>query len=251
MTPIVSDLFLSVTPIRTRRENGQGTGFFYRKNNHIYLITNRHVIVDERDSYFPTSIDIKIHTNPSDLRQNQIISIQLYNDNNIPYWLEHPDLIIDDYGNPIPDIVAIPLQDVTNWAIRPFSNNDFGPNDLIVLPGEDLIVLGYPHGFYDELFNLPIIRKASIASAYGVPFRGHPFFVIDAKLHPGTSGSPVLTKPTNIFVRKSGTHIRSVPVAFLLGIHSASFEPLELNVVYYSYLIEEIILSNCRGRLRT
>jgi hypothetical protein len=42
--------------------------------------------------------------------------------------------------------------------------------------------------------HLPVVRQASIASAYGTRFQGLGFFLTDARMHRGSSGSPVLKR---------------------------------------------------------
>ena len=44
-------------------------------------------------------------------------------------------------------------------------------------------------GLFDDVHNLPIVRSASIASVYHVPFQGQPLGVIDANLPPSTAGA--------------------------------------------------------------
>ena len=79
-----------------------------------------------------------------------------------------------------------------------------------------------------------------IASQYGINFNKKPYFLIDANLHPGTSGSPVVNSHHTLF-REQG----SKEGYKLFGIQSAQHlvdgEPLGLNVVWYSYLLNEII----------
>ena len=246
-------LFVSVTPIEIYSGSTKvsvATGFFFTHQNQLYLITNRHVVVNENKEYFPSHIKIRIHTDPNNVKESKCIKINLYNESGIPIWFEHPNLHFDQQGNAIPDIIAVPLELKGRYIIHPFSNSNFPMKDLLLSPGEELIVIGYPLGFYDVVHNLPIVRKAALSSPYGVPFRGNPFFVIDAELHPGTSGSPVLTKPSTTIVTQKGVGIAASPVSFLLGIHSASFEPLKLNIVWYSYLIEEVLLAKHHGKLR-
>ena len=110
--------------------------------------------------------------------------------------------------------------------------------------------MGYPLGVYDSKNNLPIFRNAMIASSYGVPFQGQPMFLTDANLHPGTSGSPVITKPKSAWVDDKGnTNIITGTVYYLLGVHSGTLGvtpagkaeiPLGLGAAWYANLIEEI-----------
>lgn len=112
------------------------------------------------------------------------------------------------------------------------------------------MVIGFPRGVSDTVHNLPLIRNAIVASAYGVPFDGNPVFLIDANLHPGMSGSPALTKPKNIWQdNKGNTDILTGSPIYFLGVHSATLsvmlpsgqEPLGLGSVWYGRVIEEII----------
>jgi hypothetical protein len=67
----VDSYFLGVTPIfpLIKSDNihtsklGCATGFFFKSEDSSYLITNRHVIIDEEDSFFPNKIRIIIHDN--------------------------------------------------------------------------------------------------------------------------------------------------------------------------------------------
>lgn len=157
-----------------------------------------------------------------DLTKNTDVRIDLYDSNGKPIWLEHPNLYFNREIGAIPDVIAIPIRPDENWVITPLSRENFPPNDIVLSPGEDLVVLGYPLGFYDTRHNLPIARKAALSSPFGVGFMGYPFFLIDAKLHQGTSGAPVFTKPTTIIVRKSGVGIVDRKITFFLGVHKCN-----------------------------
>ena len=98
----------------------------------------------------------------------------------------------------------------------------------------DLIVVGYPLGLYDSMHNTPIIRSATIAIVYPLPFEGKDYFLIDSRLHKGTSGSPVILKPQDN----------------LVGIHSGQLEEdTNLNIVWYAELIPEIICGKKIGSI--
>ena len=82
-----------------------------------------------------------------------------------------------------------------------------------------------------------------IASSYPVHFNQHPYFLIDAYLHEGTSGSPVFSSPENLLTNDKG--VFHSEFTYFLGIHSAEHivdeEPLSLCVVWYPSVILEII----------
>jgi S1-C subfamily serine protease len=252
----VSNLVLTVAPVRCFKEGRPKTrasGFFYTHVDKLYFITNRHVIVEEEENYFPDEIELRLHTDFSDTRQNEWFSIRLYDHLGKPLWLEHP------VGGKEVDVVAVPLDSEpfkSRFLVKAFSTGSHIPRDVEISIGEDVIVIGYPLGYYDTLHNLPIVRNAIMASVYPVPFEGRPILLIDSRLHSGTSGSPVLTKPAQVISRQEGdAYVLTVPpgqaVTFLVGVHSATIvpldrdperdEPLGLNVVWFASLIPEII----------
>lgn len=223
-------------------KSGSATGFFYKNESDVYLVTNRHVIVNESENFYPDHLKIRVHTSQTDLLPNRDVNISLYEDGT-PLWLEHKR------RNNV-DIVAIKIDSYIepDDFIHPWSANYFPQkNDLIEL-GDSLIVMGYPMAFYDRRHNLPISRSGTLASLYGALFDGNPYFLIDTNLHPGTSGSPVyvprsaLRKTTAGYIISAGTRL-SPPM--LLGIHSGEYikdgVKLGLNIVWYMYLIQEII----------
>jgi len=94
----IDQLYYTVTRITTHyytdsletdsHEVMKPSGFFYcNRENRLFLITNRHVIIDEDHGYFPNVIRIRIHTNRSDLRQNEYYDIHLYNKSK-KMWIE-------------------------------------------------------------------------------------------------------------------------------------------------------------------
>jgi len=117
----------------------------------------------------------------------------------------------------------------------------FGPQHLsagfdLFEVGDRLAIPGFPLGFFDTVHHLPVVRQASIASHYGVRFQGQGFFLTDARMHRGSSGSPVLAR----------VNADSAGAArwCLLGVHSsrmdmatrdtAQDESLGLNCAWYA-----------------
>lgn len=135
-----------------------------------------------------------------------------------------------------------------------------GVDKISVNVGDDALVIGYPRGYYDEFSKFPIIKSGIIASKWGMPFNGQPYFLIDAKLFPGSSGSLVISRPTNFIIEKGQIYSRSSDQkAFaFLGVFSGepfiqkhtietdnftiiSKEGYNVGIVWYYYLIPEII----------
>lgn len=249
MANIIDDVYITVSRITTLLKDekdekilGYGTGFFFsNKNKNLFLITNRHVIRDEKKNHFPNFIRLQLHTNPNDLKQNGTIDFQLY-EGIKQLWVEI---------NPSVDVVAIPLQlnelQQLGFSIKAFNSKNFLPSNIKLRVGEDVLIIGYPLGiFYDDVNNLPTVRNGIIASAYPAHYRENPYFLVDARLHEGTSGSPVITKQQSSWQGTDGDTLLTVHQFFLLGINSATWpvpensEPLGLNIVYFSSIIEQL-----------
>ena len=184
------------------------TGFFYKTDDaNKFLITNRHVVIDEDDSFFPDQLKLRLHANRIDLKDNYEIIINLYDSESKKIWKEHPR-----YSDLRCDVVVIPLHSAyfINDCFQKYLKSSltfFGP-ELTDIPNinpfGDVVVIGYPLGFFDIHNNLPVYRKPMIASQYGINFNKKPYFLIDANLHPGTSGSPVVNSHHTLF-REQGS----------------------------------------------
>ena len=64
---------------------------------------------------------------------------------------------------------------------------------------EDITMIGYPNGLWDNVNNLPIVRRGITATSAAKEYRGKKEFLIDAACFPGSSGSPV-------FIFNSGSY---------------------------------------------
>jgi hypothetical protein len=251
----VNPLYTTVTPILYPDSSAHATGFFYTEldgvesddvdldSENIYLVTNHHAVADEDGS--PISDSIRIMTRPEsqDLAKLQHHDIKLKGDDGEPQWLEHPE------GSEI-DVVAVPLNiDLNETGTRVISDQLKLPDNIKIQFGQEAAVLGYPVRGGSPY--LPIARNAMIASPYGVPFQGLPCFATDADIHSGTSGSPVLTRPSALQQTTEGFQLGSQKM-FFLGVHSATMQsdhepeegPLNINVTWYAELLGDIIRQN-------
>ncbi|PPA70169.1 S1 family peptidase [Jeotgalibacillus proteolyticus] len=83
---------------------------------------------------------------------------------------------------------------------------------------EDITMIGYPNGLWDQINNLPIIRRGITATHLNRNYNGKEEFVIDAACFPGSSGSPVFLIDENGYNDRSGNIIIGAPRFKLLGI---------------------------------
>lgn len=242
-------LALSVAQVETYRGSRPielGSGFFYARKDKTY-ITNRHLLIGECRSQRPDAIKLDLHVDPGNISSRKTVSIDLYDPNGRPVWREHP------HWKDV-DLVAIPAGRgrLDGCEVVPLSKNRQVPDEIVLDLGQDLVVVGFPEGLRDSVHNLPIALNASLASSHMVPFNGCPLMLVDAKLHPGTSGSPVLTKPVFTARRPDGTFTTSPGGAmYLVDIHSAGArrgthgeagegEPLDLNLCWFASLLDDM-----------
>lgn len=238
----IDSLYLRVAKIVTFSA-GQAltnaTGFFYLHNDFLYLITAKHVVSNGVGMPHPDKLEVSLHTDSLDPQKRANLSIPLYR-HGVAQWHQHSHL-----GAGV-DLVAVPINDpdvLGNHFLVTFTANDILDADEELPLGQDVLILGYPLGFHDTLNNLPIVRRAMIASSYAHPFKGEPYFLTDSRLHRGMSGSPVLFHSDGIGNRNAGWR--------LLGIHTAALdvsdrdpvqdERLALNTTWYASLIPELL----------
>jgi len=245
----ISDLLLIValvTQMKAGSPIGTATGFFYTSGDRLFFVTNRHVVLPEQPSNAPDVLSLLLHTDESDLTKNAPFPIPLY-DGAAPSFFGYPN-----YAKVPVDIVVVPLNMSlrARYVFKAVSKANFLPDSFVLSAGDDAMVVGFPRGLSDSVHNLPIVRAALVSSAPAVHFAGMPFFLIDANLHPGTSGSPVFTRPRSLWPDKQGnTNLLGGTPSYFLGVHSATVfvplatgsEPLGLATVWYGALIEEII----------
>jgi hypothetical protein len=100
---------------------------------------------------------------------------------------------------------------------------------------EDVIMIGYPNGLWDEKNNMPIVRRGITATHPNLDYNGSKEFMINAACFPGSSGSPVLlfnfgsysTKSTEIVI---GARIKLLGILYAGPQHTATGEIEIVNV---------------------
>lgn len=69
---------------------------------------------------------------------------------------------------------------------------------------EDIVFIGYPSGLRDSKNSLPLIRRGITSTPVWNDFQGAPFFLIDAGVFPGSSGSPVFILNQGAYTARNG-----------------------------------------------
>ena len=226
---------LLLTAVRLNTFNQQqmltnATGFFFRRNENLFLVTCRHVMIDEPSEHFPDRIEIELHNDPDNLASSTGFSIPLYRDGT-SLWRQ----AIDAAGEV--DVVTIEIDQSALPASIAFSA--FTP-ELLLQPDEQvevgtpLLVVGFPLGFHDTLHHMPIARQGVVASSFGLRFQGEGFFLTDARTHRGISGAPVVMRQN-----RTDQGQNELPWK-LLGIHSS-----RLDVGTRDLELDEVLGLNC------
>ena len=223
----------STARIETSKASGEGsgTGFFYRfaDKGDTYvpaIVTNKHVIGGSLSgSFVLTEKDDNGKPIYGQYRR-------FYFDDFQSWWRAHPDNEVDLCAMPIAPI----LRQAEEREIKLFYISldkslllaEEQLNDLILM--EDIVMVGYPNGIWDEKNNMPIFRKGITATHPNLDWNGRPEFLIDAACFPGSSGSPVFLFNQGGYATKSGGLVIGPSRVKLLGVlyagpqHSVSGE---------------------------
>ncbi len=210
----------------------EASGFFFERDARLYLVTSRHVLFDALSGHAPDRIEIQMHTDTRDLTQMACLSILLQRDG-MAIWHQASDIGGDiDVATIEIDRGAMP----PGCVLQPFKPQHLVEEFDHFEVGDRLVIPGFPLGFFDTVHHLPVVRQASIASFYGIRFQGQGLFLTDARMHRGSSGSPVLARQCGV----GAGH----PRWSLLGVHSSRMdmatrdqlqdESLGLNCAWYA-----------------
>jgi S1-C subfamily serine protease len=237
---MIESILLTAARVLTfeqQRPLTNASSFFFERDERLFLVTSRHVMIDEPSKHFPDRIEIELHVDPNNLAHSIGFSIPLYRDGK-SIWRQG----LDTAGEI--DVAVIELERAAlpkTTVYRAFTPEHLHPSLDQVEVGSSLLVVGFPLGFHDTLHHMPVVRHAIIASSFGLRFRGQGYFLTDARTHRGTSGAPVV-------MRVAGADpVRSDLPWMLLGVHSARLdagtrdrdldEALGLNCAWYADIL--------------
>lgn len=220
ITPTTLTEQLLFTTVRIQTDRGVGTGFFF--NARIdeskilpLIVTNKHVVKGSTKGGFQLHEADRNADPPKPA--GRFFSVTLNEFESL--WMDHPE--------PGVDLCAMPCQPLYGNAeklgktvfIKAFDENLVLRDDQLanLSTAEDILLVGYPIGLWDEKNNLPLIRRGITASHPALDFDGKPQFVIDAACFPGSSGSPVVLANLGSYHSKDGALVVGTRFA-LLGV---------------------------------
>jgi hypothetical protein len=208
------------------------TGFYFERDNRLFLVTCQHVLHDPLNHHRPDQIVIELNTGEGEYFVPGQFSLPLYQDG-LSIWKTCSDIAGDV------DVATIEID--RNLFPQDAVFHAFTPAHLTHLPassvevGQSILIVGFPLGFQDNLHYLPVVRQAIIASSFGLRFQGQGYFLTDARTHRGTSGAPVVLRLSE----EPHSSPNGLPW-LLLGVHSA-----RLDVGTRDLVLDEALGLNC------
>ena len=208
---------LLLTAARVSTFDGQllltnASGFFFERDGRLFLVTSRHVMIDEPSGTIPIGSRSSFTPMQTTLPRRPVSRCRC-----ITTARACGDRALDSAGDI--DVALIELERAALPATMAY--RAFTPEHLEVAApppvGTPLLIVCFPLGFHDTLHHLPVVRHAVIASSYGLRFQGKGYFLTDARTHRGTSGAPVLLSRT---APPEGSDLAWT----LLGVHSARID---------------------------
>lgn len=206
---LAHNLMYSTIRLNVTSANSVGTGFYFefRQDDHveIAIITNNHVLPKNSGTYI-LSIPMREASDPSQKSPSgKYLKLDAYLfEKDV---VRHPNSNIDlcCFSLNKLNILNLPVGFVPFF--RTFSNSIIPKDDHIFDAIESISMVGYPSGFYDEINNLPLVRRGITASPLNFDFNGQPEFIVDIATFPGSSGSPVVICDLNGYtdIQKDGS----------------------------------------------
>jgi len=238
--PLIDPLLFATARLSTFN-GAQGlthaSGFFFRRDGHIFLVTSRHVFIDESLGHHPDRIEVELHLDRDNAVAATGWSVLLYEDGQAS-WRQGRD------GSGEIDVAVIEIDEQALPAgleLQAFTPQHLAHQGDDVAIGQALLIPGYPLSFHDAVHHLPVARAATLASPWGLRFQGQGYFLTDARTHSGTSGAPVVLQ-----VPRGETPVDALRWK-LLGVHSSRLdmgnrdrnvdESLGLNISWYADIL--------------
>jgi len=238
---------------------GTATGFIVNGGNgRPLLITNWHVVtgrhIESRQVLDPKGqvpdALIVFHNAEGELGTWITRAERLYDDAGDPHWLEHP------VHGPLVDVVGVPLTDLKEVAVYPYSYSGPSGHGAAELPtamkwgpSDFLNVIGFPFG-WTAGGAMGIWVQVAIASEPELDFKGLPRFLIDSRTREGQSGSPVVIYKRNGWVTLDDGRLFMIHnvVTLLVGVYSGRLNrESDLGTVWKTSIVKEIAERGVRG----
>ncbi|MCX6119993.1 MAG: trypsin-like peptidase domain-containing protein [Ignavibacteriales bacterium] len=225
---------------------GTGTGFIVISKKGPVLITNRHIATGRHNiTGQPMSPSggipnkVQIAHNCLGKPEEWVLRTELLLKDDSPQWIEHPTL------GALADFVALPLTQLNDVKLFPYSLIQVGHAVIKIAPAEVVSVVGFPFGKTGG-GSLAIWATGFIATEPDIDFEGQPKFLIDCRTRPGQSGSVVIAHRNggSVTLENERHVVSSRPMTRFLGIYSGRInDQSDLGIVWKASSINELVES--------
>ena len=193
-----------------------GTGFFFRfaeigDRSVPAIVTNKHVVNGSTKGRLLFTLSKE--NGDADVTNSFLWTV----DNFGQSWIPHPDPNVDLCAMPIGQLITEGLKIgkklffiCLDWSLLP---SDQEVEDFVGM--EDIVMVGYPNGIWDQSHNFPVFRAGVAATHYRYDWNSRPEFLIDCACFPGSSGSPVLICDIGRVFTKKGIQLGQNRIKFL------------------------------------
>ncbi len=218
--------WLSYTTVRIICERNDGTGcagtgfifnFLEDKEKRTVvpvIITNKHVVKNATKGIMVFT-KAKPDGSPSDTEHFQVEW-----DNFESSWKMHPDNSVDLCAL----LMAPIIMNAKARGVNIFYHSLY--KDVLMTEAtyesinalEEILMVGYPNGLWDEKNNKPIFRRGITASHPKYDYNGKKEIIIDAACFPGSSGSPVFIFNEGVYKPKNKERLIAGDRVILIGV---------------------------------
>lgn len=248
MASPISETWVYATMLIRNEWGEMGTGFLvFRpindKEGRVFLVTNKHVLNKTkavRDNAAEIEVYLNIKNSDGSI-SGESAKIQLSLPGGIKSWREHPDRDVDVLAIDITGLIVSYPQIEKKWASYADIADETKRRELEITIGDEIMTVGYPLGLKHRTSNFPLVRAGIISTRIGESLedeieeagarrtrilRG---FLIDGATIPGSSGSPVVLKPTVGRITRGAINLGSAPQVLLGIIAETKIAPIQVN----------------------
>lgn len=234
-TTILENLIHTTVRIETLDASnnvGSGTGFILaykngEKTSH-FIVTNKHIVEDAQKGFFLFN---KLKDGAPDYGNQVRIEVPTFQNAFFGHQDPNVDISVFPFSPLLNDFFT---KTGTLLYFKSFQKEHIWDRqkaaqmfDAI----EDVLIIGYPNGIYEQEKLLPIVRKGITATPINIDFNRKPAFLIDASIFPGSSGSPVIVFKSSGHQGKGKVSFET-PILSLVGVVSAAFYRDDINTIF-------------------
>ena len=213
------------------------------------LITNRHVV----EGFSEASLTVSTAADPRHASPNDCHTVPITDFQHLVIYHPNPEIdLAAIFLGPVAHAVSGqrgPLQQVSVRECDLVDDSDEASMRYV----EDVLIVGYPQGLWDDYRNLPIFRSGITATPAMLDYQNEPKFLIDCSIFPGSSGSPVFLYNSGVVVdarqgkAEFGERVKLLGVVYAVMIHQINGQVEEAQIPTANGAVARIGMPNNLG----